>query len=68
MNLRKKMKKPTAHSWYGDKFKGKVNKKNWIESSIIGLDFDTRETPIKELFKEFKEYGITPNLHYDTFS
>jgi hypothetical protein len=60
--------RPVAHSWCGGEFRGKVNNKNWIKSSIIGLDFDTGTTTIEEVFRKFKEFCIVPNLHYDTFS
>ncbi|WP_102979306.1 hypothetical protein [Chryseobacterium scophthalmum] len=64
----KKICRPHAHSWCGGEFTGKVGKENWVKSSIIGLDFDKGEITIAEIYKKFKEFGIIPTLHYDTFS
>lgn len=63
-----KIKKPYAHAWCGGKFIGEVNKENWLKSTIIGLDFDRGEMSVDNVYEKFKEFGITPNLHYDTFS
>lgn len=64
----KKISRPSAHSWCGGEFKGSVDKKNWVQSSILGLDFDKGGITIEEVYEKFKEFGIVPTLHYDTFS
>lgn len=60
--------RPQAHSWCGGVFSGLINNKNWIQSSIIGLDFDNGEVTLTDVYQKFEEFGITPNLHYNTFS
>jgi len=60
--------RPQAHSWCGGVFSGLISKKDWIESSIIGLDFDNGVKSLSEVYKEFEQFGIIPNLHYNTFS
>lgn len=32
---------PYSQCWSGGVFRGEVSNKNWIEQSIIGLDFDS---------------------------
>ncbi|CAI8914014.1 hypothetical protein [Chryseobacterium sp. IT-36CA2] len=59
--------RPKAHSWSGGIFKESISNNEWIQSSIIGLDFDKGEISLKEVYQKFKEFGICPNLHYDTF-
>lgn len=60
--------KPNAQSWSGGTFSGSIKDSNWIESSIIGMDFDKGEITLEEVYSKFKEFDIIPNLHYDTFS
>lgn len=60
--------RPQAHSWSGGIFKKLISDNDWIESSIIGLDFDNGKISLQEVFKKFGEFGILPNLHYNTFS
>lgn len=60
--------KPEAHSWCGGTFSGLISDNNWIESSIIGMDFDKGEITLEEVYSKFKEFNIIPNLYYDTFS
>ncbi|WP_375191042.1 hypothetical protein [Chryseobacterium sp.] len=64
----KKISRPSAHSWCGGEFKGSIDKKNWVQSSILGLDFDKGGITIEQVYEKFKEFGIVPTLHYDTFS
>ncbi|RKE77855.1 hypothetical protein [Chryseobacterium sp. AG363] len=59
--------RPKAHSWSGGIFKESISNNEWIQSSIIGLDFDKGEISLKEVYQKFEEFGICPNLHYDTF-
>lgn len=61
--------KPNAHSWSGGIFSnGIIDNKNWISSHVIGLDFDTGEQTIEEVYKIFNDNNIYPNLSYNTFS
>lgn len=60
--------KPNAHSWCGGVFSGVIKDDNWIESSIIGMDFDKGEITLEEVYLKFRDFDIIPNLHYDTFS
>jgi len=60
--------KPEAHSWCGGTFSGLISDNNWIESSIIGMDFDKGEITLEDVYLKFREFDIIPNLHYDTFS
>ena len=59
---------PGAHSWCGGTFSGLISDNNWIESSIIGMDFDKGKITLEEVYSKFNEFDIIPNLHYDTFS
>lgn len=59
--------RPQAHSWSGGIFQKSISNDDWIESSMIGMDFDKGEISLEEVYKKFKELGIVPNLHYDTF-
>lgn len=68
IDFAKKISRPFAHSWCGGEFTGSVNEKNWLQSSILGLDFDKGKMTIEEVYRKFKEFGIIPTLHYDTFS
>lgn len=64
----KSISRPQAHSWCGGVFSGLINNNNWIHSSIVGLDFDNGEVSLTEVYQKFEEFGIVPNLHYNTFS
>ncbi|OJX33377.1 MAG: hypothetical protein BGO86_04575 [Chryseobacterium sp. 36-9] len=59
---------PYSRCWSGGVFDGNVCNKNWVEQSIIGLDFDSGEQTVEEVYSILKEYNIIPNLHYKTFS
>lgn len=59
--------RPNAHSWSGGVFNGKRSKASWLESSVIGLDFDKGLETVEEVYNKFKEFDITPNLWYTTF-
>ena len=59
---------PNSKFWSGGIFDGVVNNKNWIQQSIIGLDFDSGKQTIEEVYNIFETIGIIPNLYYHTFS
>lgn len=60
--------KPNAHSWSGGVFDGAVSKKSWIESSVIGMDYDMGTQSVDGVYNDFREFNIIPNLWYTTFS
>ena len=43
------------------------NRENWASQSVYMLDFDNTIT-VDQVLDRFKEYGITPNYYYHTFS
>ncbi|SFJ10842.1 hypothetical protein SAMN05421638_2193 [Kaistella treverensis] len=65
----KLIERPNPHVWSGGVFKDNwPSNENWLGSNMIGLDFDTGEQTIEEIYEIFKEFGITPTLYYFTFS
>lgn len=63
-----KISPPYSRCWAGGVFDGNICNTNWVEQSIIGLDFDTGEQTVEEVYSILEEYNIVPNLYYNTFS
>ena len=59
---------PNSLTWTGGIFKGKRKTENWKSQSVFGLDFDKGEITVQEVYDRLIEYGITPQLWYETFS
>lgn len=61
---------PYGYTWSGGVFNGLVKDDTWISQSVIGLDFDNKDTIIypEDVVKRIEEYGITPQVWYQTFS
>jgi hypothetical protein len=61
---------PYGYTWSGGSFNGLVKDDTWISQSVIGLDFDNKDTTIRpeDVVKRIEEYGITPQVWYQTFS
>ena len=58
---------PYSYTWSPAIFNGYRSNSTWVEQQLYTLDFDGGIEP-KEVIERFKEYGITPNLIYYTFS
>lgn len=61
---------PYGYTWSGGVFNGLAKDDTWISQSVIGLDFDNKDTTIRpeDVVKRVEEYGITPQVWYETFS
>ncbi len=61
---------PYGYTWSGGVFNGLVKNENWLSQSVIGLDFDNKESIIypEDVIKRLEEYAITPQIWYRTFS
>lgn len=61
---------PYGYTWSGGLFNGLVKNENWLSQSVIGLDFDNKESIIypEDVIKRLEEYAITPQIWYRTFS
>ena len=61
---------PYGYTWSGGVYNGPVLNKNWESQSVIGLDFDNKETIIypEEVIRRLENYSITPQIWYNTFS
>ena len=61
---------PYGYTWSGGIFNGPVLNNTWESQSVIGLDFDNKETTIypEEVIKRLENYSITPQIWYHTFS
>lgn len=61
---------PYGYTWAGGVFNGLVKNENWLSQSVIGLDFDNKESIIypEDVIKRLEEYAITPQIWYRTFS
>ena len=61
---------PYGYTWSGGIFNGLVKNNTWVSQSVIGLDFDNKDTTIRpqDVVKRIEEYGITPQIWYKTFS
>lgn len=61
---------PYGYTWSGGIFNGPVLNNTWVSQSVIGLDFDNKETIIypDEVIKRLETYSITPQVWYHTFS
>lgn len=59
---------PYSFTWSGGIFNGKPKTENWISQSVFGLDFDRGEISVQAVYDRLIEYGITPQLWYETFS
>jgi hypothetical protein len=68
--IAKIVQKPIGYSWSGGIFNGLPKKNTWVSQSVIGLDFDNKDNIIRpdEVVKRIEEYGITPQIWYQTFS
>ena len=58
---------PYSFSWSPAIFSGKRSNQNWKQQQVFALDFDGGISP-DAVLKRFKEFGITPNILYYTFS
>lgn len=61
---------PYSYTWSGGIFNGPVLNNTWESQSVIGLDFDNKETIIypEDVIKRLENYSITPQVWYRTFS
>ncbi len=59
---------PYSLAWSGAIFNGTRSNVNWIEQSVIGLDFDKGTTPVDEVYSRLQQFKIVPQLWYTTFS
>jgi len=61
---------PYGYTWSGGIFNGPVLNNTWVSQSVIGLDFDNKETVIypDDVIKRLETYSITPQVWYHTFS
>ena len=61
---------PYGYTWSGGVYNGPVLNKTWESQSIIGLDFDNKETIIypEDVIRRLENYSITPQIWYNTFS
>ncbi len=61
---------PYGYTWSGGIFNGPVLNNTWESQSVIGLDFDNKETIIypEDVIKRLEIYSITPQVWYRTFS
>jgi len=61
---------PYGYTWSGGVFNGPVLNNTWVSQSVIGLDFDNKETVIypNDVIKRLESYSITPQVWYHTFS
>lgn len=61
---------PYGYTWSGGIFNGLATNDTWISQSVIGLDFDNKDTTIRpeDVVKRLEEYSITPQIWYQTFS
>ena len=59
---------PFGYSWTGSLFSGNLCGENWLEQSVIGLDFDKGTITTDEVIERFSQLEIKPQLWYSTFS
>jgi hypothetical protein len=61
---------PFGYTWSGGIFNGPVLNDTWKSQSVIGLDFDNRNSIIypENVVKRLETYSITPQIWYHTFS
>lgn len=59
---------PNSLTWTGGIFKGERKTENWLSQSVFGLDFDKGQITVQEVYDRLIEYGVTPQLWYETFS
>jgi hypothetical protein len=59
---------PKSHTWSPGVFQGTPSNKNWRCQSIFGLDFDHNQISVKDVWDRFNQYGIVPQMWYETFS
>lgn len=61
---------PYGYTWSGGIFNGSISNNTWKSQSVIGLDFDNKETIIypEEVIRRLENYSITPQIWYNTFS
>jgi len=62
--------KPFSYTWSGGIFNGQVCNENWIEQSVIGLDFDNKKLKIgiDSVIDRFNFLEIYPQIWYSSFS
>lgn len=61
---------PYGYTWSGGIFNGPVLNNTWVSQSVIGLDFDNKESVIypDDVIKRLESYSTTPQVWYHTFS
>lgn len=59
---------PYSLTWSGNQYNGSRSNKNWISSCAYAVDFDKGTISIEEVIKRIQNLGITPQIHYYTFS
>lgn len=59
---------PNSFTWLGGRFDGNSSTENWLSQSVFALDFDDGRITVEEVYDRLIEYGITPQLWYETFS
>jgi hypothetical protein len=57
---------PYGYTWSGGIFNGNHKNENWLSQSVIGLDFDNKDSIIypEDVIKRFENYSITPQIWY----
>ena len=68
--LAKYISKPFSYTWSGGIFNGHICNENWIEQSVIGLDFDNKKLKIDidSVIERFNILDIYPQIWYSSFS
>jgi hypothetical protein len=59
---------PYGFTWTGGLYKGKINNNTWYQQSVYGLDFDKGIISVDQVVDRLKDFNITPQIWYSSFS
>ncbi|MFC2119130.1 hypothetical protein ACFLSY_10850 [Bacteroidota bacterium] len=59
---------PFSYTWSAGLFNGTRSNASWKEQSVFALDFDKNTPHIDDILSRCKEYNLSPQLYYETFS
>lgn len=57
-----------GYTWSGGLFSNLCTNDNWIQQSVIGLDFDKGLVTPNQVIERLKEFNVVPQLWYSTYS
>lgn len=55
---------PHCFTWFGGTLGGNISNENWLQQSIVALDFDDGLITVEEVIEKLRIHEIPPHLYY----